>query len=213
MVDLIQKTYVDRLTLQTLGTALGGKPDSLGRIFHAVVGVSVHEYVTRVRLEHAAHLIRSGLKIEAVAYAVGYRSKKNFYRQFIKRYGITPEAYRRRHGERRNVVGSGGAHADAIENGMVTFAGSFDDTACLVQVEIRPNVFGRPTFVATPLVIVNHGVQPIAATSAYIEIRGENESEALERAAIFLEHRFGPRRGTLKRQQKQRELELLAPRP
>jgi PAS domain S-box-containing protein len=52
--------------------------------------------VTRVRLEHAARLIRDGVKIEAVAWNVGYRSKKNFYQQFKRRYGTTPLPYRRR---------------------------------------------------------------------------------------------------------------------
>jgi AraC-like DNA-binding protein len=27
--------------------------------------------------------------------SVGYRSKKDFYRQFIRRFGVTPEEYRR----------------------------------------------------------------------------------------------------------------------
>jgi AraC-like DNA-binding protein len=38
-------------------------------------------------------LIREGVKIEAVAHQVGYRSKKNFYRQFKRRFAMTPFAY------------------------------------------------------------------------------------------------------------------------
>jgi transcriptional regulator GlxA family with amidase domain len=57
-------------------------------------GVSVHRYFTRLRLEHAADLISSNIKVEAVALGVGYRSKKNFFLQFARHFGVTPEAFR-----------------------------------------------------------------------------------------------------------------------
>ncbi len=41
-----------------------------------------------------ASQVRSGMKIEAVSLDLGYRSKKNFYRQFRRRFGMTPDAYR-----------------------------------------------------------------------------------------------------------------------
>ena len=213
MVDLIHKTYANRVTLQTLGTALRGKPEYLGRLFQAVVGVSVHEYVTRVRLEQSAHLIRSGLKIEAVALGVGYRSKKNFYRQFIRNYGVTPEAYRRRRAEPRRTHGTRASVRAVHANGLATYGGSFDDTACVIEVEVRPNLMGRPSFFATPFVIANHGIQPFAASSDYIEIPGESEADAVERAAMFLEHRFGPRNGNPKKQHNHKHAPpILAPR-
>ena len=98
MVDFIDRAYADRITVKTVAAAIRGNPTKLGRHFHAGVGVSVHVYVTRVRLEHAADLIASNVKIEAVALGVGYRSKKNFYRQFSKHFGVTPEAFRKRRG-------------------------------------------------------------------------------------------------------------------
>jgi photosystem II stability/assembly factor-like uncharacterized protein len=45
-------------------------------------------------MERAVTLIGKGDKVEAVALQVGYRSKKNFYRQFTIRFGVTPAAYR-----------------------------------------------------------------------------------------------------------------------
>jgi AraC-like DNA-binding protein len=45
-------------------------------------------------LHHAAALIRTGEKIEAVSLLVGYRSKKNFYRHFKDELGVTPTVYR-----------------------------------------------------------------------------------------------------------------------
>ena len=213
MVDLIHKSYADRVTVKTLGTALRGKPEYLGRLFQAVVGVSVREYVTRVRLEQAAHLIRSGLKIEAVALGAGYRSKKNFYRQFLRHYAVTHEAYRRRRAEPRSTAAARASGRAVHSNGLTTFGGSFDDTACVIEVEVRPNVMGRPSFIATPFVIVHQGIQPFAASSDYIEISGESETDAVERAEIFLERRFGPRHGNPKKQHNHKHAPpILAPR-
>jgi AraC-like DNA-binding protein len=62
-------------------------------MFRREVGVPMREWLTRVRLDHAAALIREGVKVEAVSLLVGYRSKKNFYRQFKRRFGTTPFAY------------------------------------------------------------------------------------------------------------------------
>jgi transcriptional regulator GlxA family with amidase domain len=47
-----------------------------------------------VRLDRASALIREGVKVEAVSLLVGYRSKKNFYRQFKRRFGTTPFEHR-----------------------------------------------------------------------------------------------------------------------
>jgi AraC-like DNA-binding protein len=96
MLAFIDKGYADRITVKTVAAALRANPATLGRQFHDKVGVSIHGYVTRVRLEHAVRLIASNVKVEAVALGVGYRSKKNFYRQFARRFGVTPETFRKR---------------------------------------------------------------------------------------------------------------------
>jgi transcriptional regulator GlxA family with amidase domain len=96
MVDFIDDGYAGRLTLKSVAAAVRGNPAKLGRQFQTKIGISVHGYLTRVRLEHAAQLIASNVKIEAVALDVGYRSKKNFYRQFIRRFGVTPDIFRHR---------------------------------------------------------------------------------------------------------------------
>jgi AraC-like DNA-binding protein len=211
MVDLIERSYGERMTLNTVSAALRGVPADLGRLFQSVVGVSVHEYLTRVRLDHAAQLINSGVKIESVALSVGYRSKKNFYRQFLRHFGVTPEAYRRR---RIQPLGRAGGRngARAAKNVAARYAGHFNGTACVIDIEARPNVKGRPSYVATPFVMADHGIQPFASVSDCVEIVAETEAEALEGASIFLEHRFGVRAAAPKRQDDKRTLATRAPR-
>jgi AraC-like DNA-binding protein len=215
MVDLIEKAYAERITLHTVSTAVRGVPHDLGRLFRKVTGATVHEYVTRVRLEHAAHLIAGNVKVEAVALGVGYRSKKNFYRQFARLFGVTPDAFRRglaaandRHTEREHSRPRG----RGAWNGKATYEATFEQTPCIIDVEVRQNVKGRTSFVATPYVFVFHGLQPFAA-AAQVEIGGETEAEALERAAVFLEQRFGTRLGAPRRQNgESRTLPIRTPR-
>jgi AraC-like DNA-binding protein len=45
-------------------------------------------------MTEAARAIEEGGKIEAVAMSVGYRSKKNFYRQFKSLFGVNPSDLR-----------------------------------------------------------------------------------------------------------------------
>lgn len=94
MVDLIQARYAEVVTLRTLGATLERPPAHLGHLFRRELGMTARECLTRVRLAHATELILTGVKIEAVALIVGYRSKKNFYRQFKRRFATTPEGYR-----------------------------------------------------------------------------------------------------------------------
>lgn len=93
MIDLIEESYAEPVTLHVLAAALGRQASYLGALFRQETGVSMHEWLTRVRLAHATALIREGVKIEAVALLVGYRSKKNFYRQFKSRFATTPLAH------------------------------------------------------------------------------------------------------------------------
>ena len=95
MLDVIEESYADRITLHTLGTMIDRQSAYLGHLFRTEVGMTVRQWVTQVRLERASTLIREGVKIEAVALIVGYRSKKNFYRQFRRKFATTPFEYGR----------------------------------------------------------------------------------------------------------------------
>ncbi len=94
MLDRIEQSYSEPITLRSLAAELHRQSAYLGGMFRRVVGVSVHQWLTNVRLDRASTLIRDGVKVEAVSLLVGYRSKKNFYRQFKRRFGTTPVEHR-----------------------------------------------------------------------------------------------------------------------
>jgi AraC-like DNA-binding protein len=109
MLDQIHEHYTQRVTLATLARRLGRQSAYLGRLFRDEIGMTVHEYITRARVVFGAAQVRCGAKIEAVALELGYRSKKNFYRQFKRRFGMTPDAYRHAHLEAGSHMPASGA--------------------------------------------------------------------------------------------------------
>ena len=91
---IIDERYNDPLTLERLAMAAGCSKRQLASVFRQELEMTVHDYLTRVRLRRALELILHGEKIEAVSLLVGYRSKKNFYHHFKTHIGVTPLAYR-----------------------------------------------------------------------------------------------------------------------
>ena len=92
--EIIDCDYARPLTLKSLASAVRKDRTYVAKAFRRHTGHTLHGYLTSVRIERAAELIREGHKIEAVMLLVGYRSKKNFYRQFQARTGLTPGRYR-----------------------------------------------------------------------------------------------------------------------
>ncbi len=138
MVAFIQARAATPLSLRTLADALGRQEAYLGRLFRQQMGLSVREYVAQLRLDRASLLIRRGEKVEAVALAVGYRSKKSFYRQFVRRFGSTPAAYRARTLATRPSPPSASALLQQLAFRMLGPAAAGGHIAVIDGVEGRP---------------------------------------------------------------------------
>lgn len=93
----LSEHYQDPLTVDELAHRIGCSRASLAALFRREIGSSVHSTLN-LRLEHAAELLRSGTKVEAVCVAVGFRSRSTFFSQFRKHTGLTPAVYRSKHG-------------------------------------------------------------------------------------------------------------------
>lgn len=68
----------------------------VSKLFRELFGENFHNYVERIRMEHATQLLRtSRLTIEQIAERVGYQSANTFRRVFKRTYGISPSSYDR----------------------------------------------------------------------------------------------------------------------
>jgi AraC-like DNA-binding protein len=83
------------LSVQGLAQQAGCTPDHLSQAFHRHTGEHLVGYITRLRMERAAHLLgQHDMAIKAVAWACGYNGASYFIRNFRQRYGCTPLAWR-----------------------------------------------------------------------------------------------------------------------
>ena len=92
--QFIEDHYAEPLTLDRLALTAGRSKRYLVASFRQQTGVTIHAYLTNVRVRRAMDLMRQGEKAEAVSLLVGYRSKKNFYRHFKAAVGLTPVSYK-----------------------------------------------------------------------------------------------------------------------
>ena len=90
----VETHFAEPLTLDDVAAAIGCARSNVAVTFKRHLGETMHRYLARIRVRRAVELIVQGDKIEAAMLAVGYRSKKNFYRQFKLETGDTPAGYR-----------------------------------------------------------------------------------------------------------------------
>jgi len=69
-------------------------PDYLRRLFRQEHGMAPHEYLTKLRLEHAAHLLRyEGVSVSEAAFRSGYYDPLYFSRLFHHHMGVAPSQW------------------------------------------------------------------------------------------------------------------------
>jgi AraC-like DNA-binding protein len=93
----MRRHYGEPISLDSLANRVGRNTGYLATLFRRQTGMTIHRYLTGIRMERAARLLRRREKVEAVVLLVGYRSKKNFYRQFEATFGVTPGKYKANH--------------------------------------------------------------------------------------------------------------------
>jgi two-component system response regulator YesN len=78
----------------------GVRNHNLTTLFHQALGSTLRDYIETLRLEAAAHLLRT-LPLDAfwIAAAVGYESYETFCRAFRRHFHCTPGELRKRRAE------------------------------------------------------------------------------------------------------------------
>lgn len=96
MKSYIQDNYTGKLTLDMISAFVHLYPTYCGTLFKQSEGISIHAYINRLRLNHAARLLRlTTLPASDIAEQTGYCDSGHFCHAFVKYCGMTPSAYRR----------------------------------------------------------------------------------------------------------------------
>jgi len=102
MIGYVQEHGGEKLTIESVAAALTYNATYLGRVFREEQGEGFREWLANWRVERAAGLLTETEEaVCRVAEQVGYRQYKRFLKHFKRRYGLTPEQYRRQNGKGR----------------------------------------------------------------------------------------------------------------
>lgn len=94
---ILHREFRNPLTVTELAEMVGLTANWFGERFKVVTGMTVHDYLARLRIEAARTALETDdHDITNVALAVGFDDPSYFARVFRRHTGITPRAYRQR---------------------------------------------------------------------------------------------------------------------
>jgi len=94
--DLMHSTYMDNPDLAVIGHAACLSTPQLVRQFKTVFHRTPHQYLTGIRLGHAARLLKhTSLPVHEITWKCGFGNTSAFCRAFRTEYGVTPVDFRK----------------------------------------------------------------------------------------------------------------------
>ncbi|MBS1800570.1 MAG: AraC family transcriptional regulator [Acidobacteria bacterium] len=89
----LEANYTRNPSLKELASLSSFSASHFLRTFRETVGLTPHAYITQLRIEHAASLLRAGIPVVEVAVRAGFVDQSHLTRQFKRILGITPGQY------------------------------------------------------------------------------------------------------------------------
>ncbi len=96
-IDYMKNHYKSEITLSDLAMQSFISKNYFGRLFKAVTGTNVSDYIQYLRTDQACTLLKTtDMKVTDIALTVGFSDVKFFYEVFKKITGKTPGNYRKK---------------------------------------------------------------------------------------------------------------------
>ena len=97
IVSELNSAFAEEWTLQSMAEASGFSVGCFRQQFRRIVGDSPIAWLLSLRLEKAAHLLRStSLPVADIAEVCGFRDSNYFSRQFRRKFDCSPRTFRQR---------------------------------------------------------------------------------------------------------------------
>ena len=91
----MERSYHENITLTALAEQYHMDASYLSRTFSQKYGETIIAFLTRIRMEKAAELMKDqDKKLETISFLVGYDDYNYFSRVFRKKMGCSPREYR-----------------------------------------------------------------------------------------------------------------------
>ena len=100
----IDEHLTEDLSLDVLADHVCLSKYYIAHYFKDNLGISIHQYITKKRLQSCSETIAAGSDITRTFDEYGFRDYSSFYRMFRKEYGMSPREYQEAH--RMNAVHS-----------------------------------------------------------------------------------------------------------
>ena len=96
MVSYIQQNFTGKISLREFGQQFHLSEKYISRYFKEHFHITLSQYVTYLRLEHAKQLLQdTDIPVTDVAMQSGYQNVSYFIRSFQKAYAVSPLKYRK----------------------------------------------------------------------------------------------------------------------
>ena len=94
-IDFIEANYTCQFSLQEVAKAAHLSVSRLAHLFKEQIGITIIDYLTDVRINHAKKLLLSSDKnCTEICFEVGYNNQSYFIRAFRGLVGLTPLQFR-----------------------------------------------------------------------------------------------------------------------
>jgi AraC-like DNA-binding protein len=96
IVNRITNNMADPISMSDVAAELGMSESRFSRFFRRSTGNSFTDFVNRVRINSACHLLmQTDHYVTDICYQVGFNNVANFNRRFLEIKGMTPSEFRR----------------------------------------------------------------------------------------------------------------------
>lgn len=93
--SFIRENYTHKIALAEIAMAVGVSRNYLSHLFRRHCGVTVTEFIHRIRIRQAESLLtHGGRTVSEIAYLVGYQNYRDFHRNFVKYEKTSPKKFR-----------------------------------------------------------------------------------------------------------------------
>ena len=89
-VNFMDANYMQSLRIEDIAQMLKIDKRYFSRIFKSEMGLSPKEHLINLKLNKACDLLKRGFSVSESAGMVGYEDQFNFYKIFMKKYGVAP---------------------------------------------------------------------------------------------------------------------------
>jgi len=95
LLEAIHENYTESLSISELASQVGMSESTLGRFFKKMMGQSVNNYITQVRLgKGCSLLVQTDKPVSLIAELSGFNNLSNFNRLFLKYKKMPPKEFR-----------------------------------------------------------------------------------------------------------------------